>query len=225
MLGQHRQPALGAGPACLRGPSAVRRGALGLRAAAQGDLVGRPPDAAAGQPAPGRSRGRSSASPPRAFGQRRKMLRGALAGLFADPSRRPRRPWPVATARAEELSVGDFVRLADALGVTWRGAEPLIVSEKALRSPARRLRNTNRAGRAAVDRAQRHQPRVRRRRRSRPRPPADRPRCRRPVRCRPSLAIRGLRGRRRRPGTVPSRCNGPRKIDARRAGKQTRRDR
>ena len=50
-----------------------------------------------------------------AFGQRRKMLRSALAGVLADPvgvleslGLRP-------TARAEELSVGDFVRLSKAL--------------------------------------------------------------------------------------------------------------
>jgi 16S rRNA (adenine1518-N6/adenine1519-N6)-dimethyltransferase len=50
-----------------------------------------------------------------AFGQRRKMLRGALAGLFPDPvavltglGLRP-------TARAEELTVADFVRLSGAL--------------------------------------------------------------------------------------------------------------
>ena len=50
-----------------------------------------------------------------AFGQRRKMLRGSLAGVFADPvstleglDLRP-------TARAEELSVDDFVRLGNAL--------------------------------------------------------------------------------------------------------------
>ena len=50
-----------------------------------------------------------------AFGQRRKMLRGALARLFSDPvavltglGLRP-------TARAEELTVADFVRLSEAL--------------------------------------------------------------------------------------------------------------
>jgi 16S rRNA (adenine1518-N6/adenine1519-N6)-dimethyltransferase len=50
-----------------------------------------------------------------AFGQRRKMLRRSLAGLFADPASvltglglRP-------TARAEELGVADFVRLAELL--------------------------------------------------------------------------------------------------------------
>ena len=50
-----------------------------------------------------------------AFGQRRKMLRGALAGLFSDPAAvltglglRP-------TARAEELTVADFVRLSETL--------------------------------------------------------------------------------------------------------------
>ena len=53
-----------------------------------------------------------------AFGQRRKMLRGALAGLFSDPAAvltglglRP-------TARAEELTVADFVRLSEALPAT-----------------------------------------------------------------------------------------------------------
>jgi 16S rRNA (adenine1518-N6/adenine1519-N6)-dimethyltransferase len=51
-----------------------------------------------------------------AFGQRRKMLRGALAGLFADPSVILEGLGMAGTARAEELSVGDFVRLAGALG-------------------------------------------------------------------------------------------------------------
>jgi 16S rRNA (adenine1518-N6/adenine1519-N6)-dimethyltransferase len=49
-----------------------------------------------------------------AFGQRRKMLRGALSGLFADPSGVLAGLGLSATARAEELSIGDFVRLADA---------------------------------------------------------------------------------------------------------------
>jgi 16S rRNA (adenine1518-N6/adenine1519-N6)-dimethyltransferase len=50
-----------------------------------------------------------------AFGQRRKMLRGALAGLFAEPTRVLEGLGLVPTARAEELSVADFVRLAGAL--------------------------------------------------------------------------------------------------------------
>jgi 16S rRNA (adenine1518-N6/adenine1519-N6)-dimethyltransferase len=49
-----------------------------------------------------------------AFGQRRKMLRGALSGLFADPSDVLAGLGLSATARAEELSIGDFVRLANA---------------------------------------------------------------------------------------------------------------
>ncbi len=49
-----------------------------------------------------------------AFGQRRKMLRGALSGLFADPSGALAGLGLSATARAEELSIGDFVRLANA---------------------------------------------------------------------------------------------------------------
>ena len=49
-----------------------------------------------------------------AFGQRRKMLRGALSGLFIDPSGVLAGLGLSATARAEELSIGDFVRLADA---------------------------------------------------------------------------------------------------------------
>jgi len=49
-----------------------------------------------------------------AFGQRRKMLRGALSGLFADPASVLRALGLSPTARAEELSIGDFVRLADA---------------------------------------------------------------------------------------------------------------
>jgi len=50
-----------------------------------------------------------------AFGQRRKMLRGALAGTFADPIATLEGLGLAPTARAEELSVADFVRLAAAL--------------------------------------------------------------------------------------------------------------
>jgi 16S rRNA (adenine1518-N6/adenine1519-N6)-dimethyltransferase len=47
-----------------------------------------------------------------AFGQRRKMLRGALSGLFDDPGGILASLGLLPTARAEELSPGDFVRLA-----------------------------------------------------------------------------------------------------------------
>lgn len=47
-----------------------------------------------------------------AFGQRRKMLRGALGGLFADPTQALETLGLSPTARAEELSVADFVSLA-----------------------------------------------------------------------------------------------------------------
>ncbi len=50
-----------------------------------------------------------------AFGQRRKMLRGALAGIFPDPVTTLEGLGLSPTARAEELSVADFVRLAAAL--------------------------------------------------------------------------------------------------------------
>jgi 16S rRNA (adenine1518-N6/adenine1519-N6)-dimethyltransferase len=50
-----------------------------------------------------------------AFGQRRKMLRGALAGVFADPVAVLEGLGLAPTARAEELAVADFVRLAHAL--------------------------------------------------------------------------------------------------------------
>ncbi len=50
-----------------------------------------------------------------AFGQRRKMLRGALAGTFDDPVATLEGLGLSPTARAEELSVADFVRLAAAL--------------------------------------------------------------------------------------------------------------
>ena len=50
-----------------------------------------------------------------AFGQRRKMLRGALAGTFADPIATLEGLGLSPTARAEELSVADFVRLASVL--------------------------------------------------------------------------------------------------------------
>jgi 16S rRNA (adenine1518-N6/adenine1519-N6)-dimethyltransferase len=50
-----------------------------------------------------------------AFGQRRKMLRSSLAGAFASPVAVLERLGLAPTARAEELSVPDFVRLAEAL--------------------------------------------------------------------------------------------------------------
>ena len=50
-----------------------------------------------------------------AFGQRRKMLRGSLGSLFADPVPVLQGLGLSPTARAEELSVADFVRLAGAL--------------------------------------------------------------------------------------------------------------
>ena len=50
-----------------------------------------------------------------AFGQRRKMLRGSLAGLFGDPTTVLTDLGLSPTARAEELSVADFVRLAGQL--------------------------------------------------------------------------------------------------------------
>ena len=50
-----------------------------------------------------------------AFGQRRKMLRGSLASLFPDPVATLEGLGLRPTARAEELSVDDFVRLAGVL--------------------------------------------------------------------------------------------------------------
>ena len=50
-----------------------------------------------------------------AFGQRRKMLRGSLSGLFGDPTSTLEGLGLSPTARAEELAVGDFVRLAGVL--------------------------------------------------------------------------------------------------------------
>ncbi|MDP2330682.1 MAG: 16S rRNA (adenine(1518)-N(6)/adenine(1519)-N(6))-dimethyltransferase RsmA [Reyranella sp.] len=50
-----------------------------------------------------------------AFGQRRKMLRGALAGLFPDPVSVLTGLGLAPTARAEELTVAEFVRLAGVL--------------------------------------------------------------------------------------------------------------
>jgi 16S rRNA (adenine1518-N6/adenine1519-N6)-dimethyltransferase len=47
-----------------------------------------------------------------AFGQRRKMLRGSLSNLFPDPTAVLEGLGLSPTARAEELSVADFVRLA-----------------------------------------------------------------------------------------------------------------
>ena len=50
-----------------------------------------------------------------AFGQRRKMLRSALSGAFANPVKVLERLGIPPAARAEELAVADFVRLAGAL--------------------------------------------------------------------------------------------------------------
>jgi 16S rRNA (adenine1518-N6/adenine1519-N6)-dimethyltransferase len=50
-----------------------------------------------------------------AFGQRRKMLRGSLASLFADPVSVLSSLGLKDTARAEELMPADFVRLSEAL--------------------------------------------------------------------------------------------------------------
>ncbi|MCW5734320.1 MAG: 16S rRNA (adenine(1518)-N(6)/adenine(1519)-N(6))-dimethyltransferase RsmA [Enhydrobacter sp.] len=50
-----------------------------------------------------------------AFGQRRKMLRGSLSGLFRDPTSMLKGLGLSPTARAEELGVAEFVRLARAL--------------------------------------------------------------------------------------------------------------
>jgi 16S rRNA (adenine1518-N6/adenine1519-N6)-dimethyltransferase len=50
-----------------------------------------------------------------AFGQRRKMLRRSLAGLFGDPAAVLAGLGLQPTARAEELGVADFVRLAELL--------------------------------------------------------------------------------------------------------------
>ena len=48
-----------------------------------------------------------------AFGQRRKMLRGALSRIFADPVATLEGIGLSPTARAEELSVADFITLAE----------------------------------------------------------------------------------------------------------------
>jgi 16S rRNA (adenine1518-N6/adenine1519-N6)-dimethyltransferase len=58
-----------------------------------------------------------------AFGQRRKMLRGALSGLFADPLHVLANLGLPDTARAEELSIEDFVRLADAWASSRGGSQ------------------------------------------------------------------------------------------------------
>ncbi|MFO1185035.1 MAG: 16S rRNA (adenine(1518)-N(6)/adenine(1519)-N(6))-dimethyltransferase RsmA [Bauldia sp.] len=50
-----------------------------------------------------------------AFGQRRKMLRQSLRGLFADPAETLAALNIVETRRAEDLSVAEFVSLANAL--------------------------------------------------------------------------------------------------------------
>ena len=50
-----------------------------------------------------------------AFGQRRKMLRQSLKPLLPDPVERLERLGLKPTARAEELGIGDFLRIANAL--------------------------------------------------------------------------------------------------------------
>jgi 16S rRNA (adenine1518-N6/adenine1519-N6)-dimethyltransferase len=50
-----------------------------------------------------------------AFGQRRKMLRGALISLFVDPAAVLTKLGLSPTSRAEELSPADFIRLAQVL--------------------------------------------------------------------------------------------------------------
>ena len=50
-----------------------------------------------------------------AFGQRRKMLRSSLAGVFGNPTKVLEELGLAPTARAEELSVDDFARLAVSL--------------------------------------------------------------------------------------------------------------
>jgi 16S rRNA (adenine1518-N6/adenine1519-N6)-dimethyltransferase len=50
-----------------------------------------------------------------AFGQRRKMLRGSLSSVFSDPISTLEALGLSPTARAEELTVADFVRLAKVL--------------------------------------------------------------------------------------------------------------
>jgi 16S rRNA (adenine1518-N6/adenine1519-N6)-dimethyltransferase len=53
-----------------------------------------------------------------AFGQRRKMLRGSLASVFPEPAAALASIGLSGTARAEELSIGDFERLAKLLSAS-----------------------------------------------------------------------------------------------------------
>ncbi len=48
------------------------------------------------------------------FGTRRKMLRGSLAGILDEPSTTLERAGIAPTSRAEDLSVGDYLRLSAA---------------------------------------------------------------------------------------------------------------
>ncbi len=107
------RPAVRARRLAQRGAHPVRRRAIRLRAAAEGDLV-----AGGACPARGAAAVRSEALQrvtEAAFGQRRKMLRQSLKSLGRDPmplldaSRASRR-----TARAEDIPVEGFVRLARA---------------------------------------------------------------------------------------------------------------
>ncbi len=99
------------GELALRDANPVRRGALGLRAAAQGDFFDR-----AAVP-----RAEPLACDPvalekvteAAFGQRRKMLRQSLKSLGIDALALLAPAGVAPTARAEEIPVEGFARLAN----------------------------------------------------------------------------------------------------------------
>jgi len=111
---QGLRPALGAGPACLHRAAPVRRGTLAFVPPPKvtSSVVQLRPRPADRRLADLRPLERVTAA---AFGQRRKMLRGALGGIFTDPTAVLTKLGLSPTARAEELTVADFVRLSEAL--------------------------------------------------------------------------------------------------------------
>ena len=91
----------------------LRRAALRLRAAAEGDVERRPADARGPSPCPAASRALEAVTRA-AFGQRRKMLRQSLKSIAPEPGALIAAAGLAETARAEEVPVAGFVALANA---------------------------------------------------------------------------------------------------------------
>ena len=107
---QDLRPAVGAGRLADAGENPVRHPSVGLRAAAESDLLGGAADPRA-RPLPCDRRLLERVTEA-AFGQRRKMLRQSLKSLGADPAALLAAAGIEPTARAEEIPVEGFVALA-----------------------------------------------------------------------------------------------------------------